>query len=452
MPPAWSAPRGWPSISAAPDVKVVDATWYLPTLARDAKAEYAAAPHPGRGLSSTSTTSPTPASPLPHMLPDPVKFSSRVRRLGLGDGTRIVVYDANRYSASARVWWMFRVFGHADVAVLDGGLAKWQAEGRPLDDRPVTPREAHFTARHNHLLVRDLEQLRSNLVGRREQVVDARPAGRFRGTEPEPRPGLRAGHIPQSLNLPHLELIAADGTLRPPAELRRRVRRDRARPRAAGRHDLRLGRHRLHRGAGAAPAGRRRRRGLRRLLVGVGRPQRHPGRELSAAMAARPAVVGSVETVVTYLEMTAPPPTAPLRAAARRPRDPRRPRSRPSRSTAISTRRSAATGPGWSRRLLSDEELAGDPRRSRGRGERAVGRPACRPATPSSTVGRRPTSSSPISACCPSSSARGSAATCSTGRSATPGARGPRRLLRRHLRSRPPARARRLPKVRLSGL
>jgi thiosulfate/3-mercaptopyruvate sulfurtransferase len=146
-----------------------------------------------------------------------------VRKLGLGDGTRIVIYDANRYSASARAWWMLRVFGHPDVAVLDGGIVKWRAEGRPLDDRPVTPREAHFTARQNHLLVRELEQVRANLVGRREQLVDARPAGRFRGSEPEPRAGLRGGHIPQSLNLPHLDLLAGDGTLRPPAELRRRL-------------------------------------------------------------------------------------------------------------------------------------------------------------------------------------------------------------------------------------
>ena len=134
---------------------------------------------------------------------------------------RIVVYDDNRYSASARAWWMFRVFGHEDVAVLDGGLGKWRAEGRPVDDRPVVPREAHFTARLNSLLVRDLEQIRANLVARREQVVDARSAGRFAGTEPEPRAGLRSGHIPRSLNLPYLDLIAADGTLLPPAELRR---------------------------------------------------------------------------------------------------------------------------------------------------------------------------------------------------------------------------------------
>jgi thiosulfate/3-mercaptopyruvate sulfurtransferase len=205
----------------APDVKVVDATWFLPTLARDARAEYAQAHIPGAVYFDIDDIA-DDQSALPHMLPSPVKFSSRMRKLGLGDGTRIVVYDNNRYSASARAWWMLRLFGHPDVAVLDGGLAKWRAEGRPVDDRPVVPREAHFTARQNNLLVRDLEQIRSNLVGRREQVIDARPAGRFAGTEPEPRPGLRGGHIPQSLNLPHLDLIAADGTLLPAAELRRR--------------------------------------------------------------------------------------------------------------------------------------------------------------------------------------------------------------------------------------
>jgi thiosulfate/3-mercaptopyruvate sulfurtransferase len=206
---------------AVPDVKVVDATWYLPTLQRDARAEHAEAHIKGAIYFDIDDIADA-ASPLPHMLPDPVKFSSRVRKLGLGDGTRIIVYDNNRYSASARAWWMFRVFGHEDVAVLDGGLVKWRAEGRPVDDRPVVPKEAHFTARLNSLLVRDLEQLRANLVARREQVLDVRSAGRFAGTEPEPRAGLRSGHIPASLNLPYTDLIAPDGALLPSAELRRR--------------------------------------------------------------------------------------------------------------------------------------------------------------------------------------------------------------------------------------
>jgi thiosulfate/3-mercaptopyruvate sulfurtransferase len=205
----------------APDVKVTDATWFLPPMQRNAKAEYEAAHIPGAVFFDIDDIADTD-SPLPHMLPSAAKFASRVRRLGLGDGTRIVAYDNNRFSASARAWWMFRAFGHEDVAVLDGGLAKWRAEGRPVDDAKVTPKEAHFTARQNNLLLRDLEQVRANLVSRRDQVIDARPAGRFAGTEPEPRPGLRGGHIPGSLSLPYTELIAADGTLLPESELRRR--------------------------------------------------------------------------------------------------------------------------------------------------------------------------------------------------------------------------------------
>jgi thiosulfate/3-mercaptopyruvate sulfurtransferase len=205
----------------APDVKVADATWFLPTQRRDGRAEYEAAHIRGAVFFDIDDIADA-ESPLPHMLPDAAKFSSRVRKLGLGDGTRIVAYDNNRFSASARAWWMFRAFGHEDVVVLDGGLAKWQAEGRPVDDSPVTPKEAHFTARQNNLLLRDLEQLRANLVSRRDHVIDARSAGRFAGTEPEPRAGLRGGHIPGSLNLPYTELIAADGTLLPASELRRR--------------------------------------------------------------------------------------------------------------------------------------------------------------------------------------------------------------------------------------
>jgi thiosulfate/3-mercaptopyruvate sulfurtransferase len=205
----------------APDVKVADATYFLPTMARDAKDEYREAHIPGAVFFDIDDIADAD-DPLPHMLPDAAKFSSRVRRLGLGDGVRIVLYDNNRYSASARAWWMFRVFGHNDVAVLDGGLAKWRAEGRPVDDAVVTPQERHFTARQNHLLVRDLEQMRANLVSRRELVIDARSAGRFAGTEPEPRAGLRGGHIPGSVCLPFLDVIQPDGTLASADELRRR--------------------------------------------------------------------------------------------------------------------------------------------------------------------------------------------------------------------------------------
>jgi thiosulfate/3-mercaptopyruvate sulfurtransferase len=205
----------------APDVKVIDATWFLPTVPRDARAEHEAAHIPGAVFYDIDDIA-DEDSPLPHMLPSPAKFASRVRRLGLGDGTRIVAYDNNNFSASARAWWMFRAFGHEEVAVLDGGLAKWRAEGRPVDDAKVTPKEAHFTARQNNLLLRDLEQVRANLVSRRDQVIDARSAGRFAGTEPEPRPRLRGGHIPGSLSLPYTELIAEDGTFLPESGLRRR--------------------------------------------------------------------------------------------------------------------------------------------------------------------------------------------------------------------------------------
>ncbi|MGI9490323.1 MAG: 3-mercaptopyruvate sulfurtransferase [Geminicoccaceae bacterium] len=202
----------------APDVRVVDATYTLPTLNRNPRAEYDEAHIPGAVFFDIDDVA-DDASDLPHMVPDAAKFSSRVRKLGLGDGVRIVVYDNNRFSASARVWWMFRLFGHDDVVVLDGGLNKWRADGHPVDDRSVTPTERHFTARQNNLLYRDIDQIRDHVVNPSEQLVDARSAGRFRGEEAEPRPGQRAGHIPHSLNLPFADLIAPDGTFLPTEDL-----------------------------------------------------------------------------------------------------------------------------------------------------------------------------------------------------------------------------------------
>jgi thiosulfate/3-mercaptopyruvate sulfurtransferase len=205
-----------------PDVRVVDGSWYLPDAGRDAKAEYKASHIPGAvffdldGISSTD-------SPLPHMLPSQEKFASRVRKLGLGDGNRIVVYDGAGIFSAARVWWMFRVMGHEDVAVLDGGFAKWQAEGRPVEDMPPMPRERHFTARLNRFILRDVGQMLENLRTGAEQVVDARGPGRFKGAEPEPRPGVRPGHIPGAINLPYTRLLNPDGTMLPMEELRRVV-------------------------------------------------------------------------------------------------------------------------------------------------------------------------------------------------------------------------------------
>lgn len=203
----------------APDVRVADATWFLPHLGRDARAEHARAHIPGAVYFDIDDIA-DEAGPYPHTVPSPTKFSSRVRRLGLGDGVRVVLYDGNGFVASARAWWMFRLFGHPEVAVLDGGLAKWRAEGRPVDDAPVRPAERHFTARQDNTLLREIDQIRADLTRRREQVVDARSAGRFHGRDPEPRPGLRGGHIPGSRHVFHGDLLAPDGTLRPAAELR----------------------------------------------------------------------------------------------------------------------------------------------------------------------------------------------------------------------------------------
>ncbi len=190
----------------APDLRVVDATWYLPSQGRNGRAEYEARHIPGAVFFDIDEIADT-GSDLPHMLPSPEKFAARVRKLGLGDGNRIVVYDQHGLMSAARVWWMFRVFGHRDIAVLDGGLPKWIAEGRPTEDRLPQPRERHFTARYNHPMVRDLGQMKSNLSGRHEQVVDARAAGRFAGKEPEVWPGRRSGHIPGSFNVPYTDLL-----------------------------------------------------------------------------------------------------------------------------------------------------------------------------------------------------------------------------------------------------
>jgi thiosulfate/3-mercaptopyruvate sulfurtransferase len=155
------------------------------------------------------------------MLPSPEVFARAIGALGIGDGDRVVVYDSRGVVSAARVWWTLRVFGHDAVAVLDGGLPKWRAEGRPVASGVGTPTPRQFTPRFRPELVRDVSQMKTNVGARREQVLDARSRGRFAATEPEPRAGLRGGHIPGSLNLPYDELHAADGTLRPVADLRK---------------------------------------------------------------------------------------------------------------------------------------------------------------------------------------------------------------------------------------
>jgi thiosulfate/3-mercaptopyruvate sulfurtransferase len=203
---------------SAPDVRIVDATWFMPGVERDARAEYAQGHIPGAVFFDIDEISDL-SSPLPHMAPPPEKFSSRVRKMGLGDGNRIVVYDAHGVFSAARVWWTFRLMGHEDVVVLDGGLPKWVAEGRAMEDMPPPPRERHFTARFNADLVRSAAQVKRVLESGKEQLLDARPAARFTGDVPEPRAGLRSGHMPGARNLPASLLTHADGTLLAAPEL-----------------------------------------------------------------------------------------------------------------------------------------------------------------------------------------------------------------------------------------
>jgi len=157
------------------------------------------------------------------MLPPPEKFSSRMRNMGLGDGNRIIIYDAHGLMSAARVWWTMRVFGHHDTAVLDGGLPKWLAENRPVEDLPPVPRQRHFNATYDHTLVRDIEQVQQNLETHREQIVDARAAERFAGSVDDLWPGRRRGHIPGAVNVPYTDLLDPETrTVLPAERLRQR--------------------------------------------------------------------------------------------------------------------------------------------------------------------------------------------------------------------------------------
>lgn len=201
------------------DLRVVDASLFLPDHARNARAEFEAAHIPGAVFMDLDEIVDT-SSGLPHMLPPAEKFASRMQALGLGDGSRIVVYDNSPLKSSARAWFMLKVFGAHEVAILDGGFAKWQSEGRAVESGKPVVRHRHFTAWEDKGLVRTLDQMVENVKTKAEQVLDARPAGRFAGTDPEPRPGLRGGHMPGARNLPHGELFNADGTWKRGDELR----------------------------------------------------------------------------------------------------------------------------------------------------------------------------------------------------------------------------------------
>jgi thiosulfate/3-mercaptopyruvate sulfurtransferase len=205
----------------APDLVIIDASWHMPSDGRDAHAEYLQEHIPGAIFFDIDEIADT-KSELPHMLPPPEKFSSRMRSMGVGDGARVVVYDSRGLFSAARVWWTFRVMGVEDVSVLNGGLPKWKAEGRPIESGEPPHRTArHFTARRNLDLVRDVSDVKKIVKDKSAEIVDARAQERFAGTVPEPRPGLRSGHIPGARNVPFSRLLSKDGTLKSPNELER---------------------------------------------------------------------------------------------------------------------------------------------------------------------------------------------------------------------------------------
>jgi thiosulfate/3-mercaptopyruvate sulfurtransferase len=204
-----------------PDLRVLDGSWHMPQTKRDPRAEFLAAHLPGAVFFDIDAIA-DHGTALPHMLPTAEAFADAVGGLGIGAGDRVVVYDTRGVVSAARVWWTFRAFGHEAVAVLDGGLPKWKAENRPLESGEPKPARRAFRAIAKPERVRDLTAMRDNLDTRREQVLDARSAGRFAATEPEPRAGLRGGHIPGSLNLPSDTLLRPDGTLLAAGDLRKR--------------------------------------------------------------------------------------------------------------------------------------------------------------------------------------------------------------------------------------
>lgn len=201
------------------DLRVVDATHYMPGDPRNAQEEYEAGHIPGAVFMDLANLVDS-NSPVPNTLPPPEKFASRMQSLGLGDGSRIVIYDDSPIRSAARAWFMLTMFGAYDVAILDGGLAKWKAEGRPLSQGREALRHRHYTVWRDEGAVRTKEQMIANLDSGAEEVVDARSAVRFTGVERDPRPGIAPGHIPGSKNLPHAALFNPDGTYKTGEALR----------------------------------------------------------------------------------------------------------------------------------------------------------------------------------------------------------------------------------------
>jgi len=203
-----------------PNLRVLDASWHLPNENRDPASEFVLGHIPTARFFDIDDIS-DHRSALPHMVPPVEKFMSRVRALGIGDGHQIVVYDSKGLFSAARVWWLFRMMGHSKIAVLDGGLPKWIADGNPVDKIKPVIRDRHMTVQPQSHMVRDVTQVAHASKLLDHEIIDARAAARFRGEAPEPRPGLRAGHIPGSKNLPFTQLLNGDHTMKTTAEMAR---------------------------------------------------------------------------------------------------------------------------------------------------------------------------------------------------------------------------------------
>ena len=212
--PAWLAQH-----LSDPDLRVLDASWYLPAQNRDARAEYAAGHIQGARFFDIDEIADLTVD-LPHMAPPPEKFASRLRVMGVGDGSQVVVYDGMGLFSAARVWWTFRLMGLTRIAVLDGGLPKWRAEGRPLTTALPEPARPHLTPHLQPDMVKTADQVLQALQAGSAQVVDARAAARFKGQAPEPRAGLRLGHMPGARNVPFNATLNPDGTMKSPDDLR----------------------------------------------------------------------------------------------------------------------------------------------------------------------------------------------------------------------------------------
>lgn len=202
-----------------PDLRILDGTMFMAAEGRSGRAEYEAAHIPGARFFDIDDISDA-RSELPHMAPPVEKFMSKLRAMGVGDGHQVVVYDAKGLFSAARVWWLFRLMGQDNIAVLDGGFPKWQAEGRAIEDMPPIIRDRHMTVRRQNQMVKDVTQVAAAAKLGDYEILDARSAARFRGEAPEPRAGLRAGHVPGSKNVPYTDLLNADMTMKDPDALR----------------------------------------------------------------------------------------------------------------------------------------------------------------------------------------------------------------------------------------